>query len=468
MSRDLIRTGVAVIVALMVPLMVMLTPASASPVVQETRGPFYSYFQIQAVAPGETNIVIEYVDGTGTIVDTDSLTLTQGNSQIFYQSLNENLPSGFQGSVVISSDQEVAVFSSATDYFGYKGQAGCEAVMEPSNDVLLPLIMRHYSAGWYTRFAVQNTSASGDAHVTIRYYADQMMGGVPVGTPVFTETATIPHYASHLFDQSALTDAQLPWGFKGSVTITSTQPVVAEVLQWQSGNSRLQSYNGMPPSAAAQRFYVPLNMKNYSANWYTYIQVQNVDVSAAAHITITYNTTPTPIVFTDTVQTSQTYYASLVPELPNGWLGSAVVEADRNILVISGEAQNHPTKHFASTIYNAFSDADGATEFNVPIAMKNFSAGWYTHLVIQSLDLSVTNPITITYSNGTEFTDTLDATKPSGIYYTALDPNLPSGFLGAATVTSEHPVVVIIGSNSSRYTKGDWASRFRAIRQTTP
>jgi len=432
----------------------------------DPRGPFYSYFQIQAVEAGDTSVTIEYYDASGSPIGAamQSTTLTgEGDSEIFYQALNPGLPEGFRGSVVISSSQPVVAISSATDFYGSNYAQSSAETAEPSTNVLLPLIMKYYSKGWSTRLAVQNAGLA-NANVTIKYYSDTDIGPCIVGTPCHTETPTIKPGASYFTDQTAIDE--LPNGFKGSATIESDQPVVAEVLQWLLGEMRLQSYNGFPASYGDTVFYAPLNMNNFSNNWYTYIQVQNVDISASANITITYSTSP-ETVFTDTVATSQTYYASLAG-LPNGWIGSATIESDRSILAIVGEAQNNPTHKYAATIHNAFPPSAGATKVYAPISMKNFSLNWYTHIMVQSVDPSVSNPITITYSNGAVRPDTLDASHPSEIYYASLEPGLPDGFLGSAVIEAAHPIVAVIGTNRAGTVKGDMASRFWAMPAPSP
>jgi len=442
---------------------VVATPVFGEP---DPRGPFQSYFQIQAVEPGDTYVLIEYYDESGNRIDAakQSTTLTgEGDSEIFYSHTHTGLPDGFRGSAVVSSDKPVMVISSATDFYGPSyGQSTAETA-EPSTNVLLPLIMKYFSRGWSTRFAVQN-AGSANANVTVRYYSDTNIGPCTVGTPCHTEYATIKPGASYFTDQTAIDE--LPSNFKGSVTIESDQPVVAEVLQWLPGEMRLQSYNGFPASYGDSTFYAPINMNNFSNNWYTYIQVQNVDISASANITITYSTSP-ETVFTDTVATSQTYYASLAG-LPNGWIGCATVESDRPILAIVGEAQNNPTRKYAATIHNAFPPSAGATKVYAPISMRKFSLNWYTHIMVQSLDPSVSNVITITYSNGAVTTDTLDASHPSEIYYTQLEPGLPDGFLGSAVIEAAHPIVAVIGTNRAGTVEGDMASRFWAMPAPSP
>ncbi|MGH7963667.1 MAG: hypothetical protein ACRERD_17880, partial [Candidatus Binatia bacterium] len=138
---------------------------------------------------------------------------------------------GFNGSAVISSDQEIAAIANVCAGGVCPTGASYTAFSGGQSTLNLPLIMRGNS-GFNTWFNVQNVGTE-PTDVTVSY-----SNGA-------SETATINANAARTFDQED--NADLPSGFVGSATVTSggTTPIVATLIE--VGPTTLLGYDSFDP-----------------------------------------------------------------------------------------------------------------------------------------------------------------------------------------------------------------------------
>ena len=162
------------------------------------------------------HITITFYDQTGAIVSSPSDTIP-ANGQKTYFPLS-GLPTGFNGSSVISSDTRLgSIVNTFTS--DMKGQASYTAFSGGATTVNLPLIMKN--AYNISTFVTVQNAGSGPAHITITY--------ANVTTP---ETATIALGASKTFYQENNTN--IPNGYVGAASIVSDQPIAAVVMERMS------------------------------------------------------------------------------------------------------------------------------------------------------------------------------------------------------------------------------------------
>ncbi len=212
---------------------------------------YTSGFQVQNLASSQATLVITFVnqDGSQEAALTGETIPANGSQTYFPLSA---VPDGFNGSVVISSDEPVAAI---TNVIGdnFSAAAAYEAVSEGSTTVLLPLLMQNNS-GFSTWFNVQNT---GSATATVNVaYSDGASAG-----PVSIEPG-----ASQTFIQTAETHTQAVF----SGVITSDQPVAASVIEESS--AVMFAYSGF--NAGSTNPVMPLINANNSG-YVTGIQIQN-------------------------------------------------------------------------------------------------------------------------------------------------------------------------------------------------
>jgi len=234
---------------------------------------YTSGFQVQNLSETATaNIVITFYNPDGTEAASVPDTIDPFSSNTYFPLAD--VPAGFDGSVVIASDVEVAAIVNVlgndgvygASYIGFSGGASL---------VNLPLIMKD-NYGISTWFNVQNTGMD-PVTVTVAYAP---------GT--CTDTATIQPNASARFDQA--TDACLAAGFVGAASVDAgTGTVAVSVMQVAKTQgpvmASLLAYNGFATASTAP--VMPL----VTSGWYgsgTGIQIQNTG-AVSTTVTLTYS-----------------------------------------------------------------------------------------------------------------------------------------------------------------------------------
>ncbi len=210
-----------------------------------------------------TNVAITYRDGTGAVVQTQTVT---GLAAHAYKALYSGdttlaLPSGFAGTATItSSGQPLGAIVNET---GPGGQfSSYDAVPTGSTFLNIPVALNNAFGGYYTGMGIQNTSASpGMASVT--YYDTS-------GTAT-AKSFSIPANGSVGVYQGSATDGP-PVGAYTAV-IQSTLPLAAivnEVAPAGAGSARQStSYNAFSFSAGSGSLHLALVENSGSDPWNT-------------------------------------------------------------------------------------------------------------------------------------------------------------------------------------------------------
>lgn len=173
-------------------------------------------------------------------------------------------------------------------------------------------------------------------------------------------------------------------------------------------------------------------------------QVQNLS-STDADITITlYNEDGTTAATAqDTVPGSgQVTYATLdqLPDAPaTGFTGSAVISSSERVAAIVNLVSPDIGLSFGGEAYIGF-DA-GAQSVRLPLLFKA-SNGFSTFFNVQNVGDATAN-VTVTYQNGATETATI-APGAAKRFDQDNNSNLPSGFAGSATVTSDQDIVAAV------------------------
>ncbi|MCI0398876.1 MAG: hypothetical protein L0322_28640, partial [Chloroflexi bacterium] len=143
-------------------------------------------FQVQNLSDtNDATINITYYDQDGSVNTTVTDTVDAGSSNTYFPI---HAGAGFNGSVVISSDQPVAAITNILAN-GVSYGASYGGFSAGANAVSLPLVMKANS-GFSTWFNVQNAGASATT-VTVEY----------AGQPTCDQSATIQPGAAATFDQ---------------------------------------------------------------------------------------------------------------------------------------------------------------------------------------------------------------------------------------------------------------------------
>lgn len=205
-------------------------------------------------------------------------------SSISAASIND-LPSGFRGSAVLSSDQPLAatqVQVSTGEGTVVKNRPLSNGIAEGSTSVLIATVLKD-RFGVTTRFSIQNAHTS-DVDVTVE------VKGID-GTS-FTKSFTgIPSNSSQHVDVGS-DWSEIPAGFSGSATVTAVEsgsstpaPIVATALELGTADAYAAAFEGM--TGGAQTVYMPSAMCKYFG-YTSYYAVQNTG-NAATTVTVDYS-----------------------------------------------------------------------------------------------------------------------------------------------------------------------------------
>ena len=401
--------------------MVLVSAVAAQPSTYNTG------FQVANLSGDPAEITIQYVNQDGTVNATVSDTVPANDSTTYFPI---GADAGFNGSVVISSDQPVAAIANVLGD-GFAFGDSYSSFTQGADTMNLPLIMKG-NFGFNTWFNVQNASApNGDSvAVTITY----------AGTTC-EETATIAAGAAATFNQA--TNACLPNGYVGAATISATGgEVVAAVIQ--AGPTTLFAYNGFTDGSSDP--VMPLVQGN-NFGYFTGIQVQNTG-SEATDVTVSY------------VAGASGDNCTQGATIPAGASATFVDCSDMDVSTFVGGASvaantaNQPLVAIVNQLnipqgkgaaYNAFDPAMATSNVNFPLIMRD-NFGFFTGFNIYNAGMASAD-VTCTFS-GTGGPATVNETVAAGETLTAVQTG--SGpYVGSVQCTADGGSLVGVANQLS-------------------
>jgi hypothetical protein len=256
---------------------------------------FNTFFSVQNTSSTVANVTITYSGGGLASPVTQSAQIQPGSSTQFDQSGNTNLPSGFNGSAVITSDQDVAaavVQAGPTTLLSYNGFANT------STAPVFPLINAN-NFGFITGVSLQNAGTTA-TNVTVSYAPSPGSNGQPQGTAC-TETQTIQPAGTAFFTLYSISAGATPPAgittnctrgalFVGSAKVTTNsanQPLVGIVNQLNNNTKKGGSYNSASAAEATSTVVFPIIQDRFF-NYFTGFSIVNVG-DAATPITCNFS-----------------------------------------------------------------------------------------------------------------------------------------------------------------------------------
>ena len=267
------------------------------------------------------------------------------------------LPLGFDGAAVVETfrtdagvaagDQTVSVMvdTRARNSAGLATHRGF-GEDELSNVVVLPLVDRNASQGqttWSTRFRVLSGTPQVPNEVTLLFDGQNAEGDrIEIEHTVAIFGALT---CDQRFDGAAgcLPAGQsLPDTFFGTVRMEALDPI-AVVAQRLSPDGAFADYRGFTAEEASRQVVLPVLNKNFGPwgdvkGWNSWFRVLSFDGSVA-HVTVVYYSKQFPDGLFPSgatrVDGQRTFVQWEHPVLPDGWVGSAVVVADRPVVVVA-------------------------------------------------------------------------------------------------------------------------------------
>jgi hypothetical protein len=384
-----------------------------------------SYGAVQNVGcAGDAHFVQEFYDADGNVDATrekvdvacgDTMGLTA--NQTTDAPLDMELPTGWAGSSVVSSDQEAAAVV-LIQWTG--GGIGTDTVttadyvgeLNPGDDVFCPSVGKISYED--STIVVMNTS---DAEVTDVSISFKDRTGVDAGTAM--TGITIPARAQKTFNLYNAAFA-LPANFLGAARIQSaggTPLAVVAYTHWGSAAGAFGSfaYNCTPTAAAAETLYAPKVQRRApdwnGGNWMDASGIIVVNTEATdADVTVAFydRSGASSGSFTDTVPAysargyNTRYYGNADSTVIDGligegtaaqpnWQGSVVVTSDTGQDIVGVVKQGYDTSLWAGG-YNMLSDADAGQTWSFPLVYRRgFSKPWTDYIGIVCQNVSASN-----------------------------------------------------------------------------
>lgn len=266
------------------------------------------------------------------------------------------LPRGFQGAAVIRSratGSGVGAASQApmaTVDVHQRFAAGLASSRTLGADelhrvVVLPVADRGGNEGqstWSSRFRVVSAEPGAANSVTLLYEGTDGAGGrVEIEYTVAINGALscdlrLPSAGGCLPD-----DQPLPERFLGTVRMQAVEPI-AVIAQRVSPDGQLADYRGFTADEASRQVVVPVLNKNYgpwgeTRGWNSWFRVLTFDGSIA-HVRVVYYSKRFPeglISQPVIVERERTFRQWEEPQLPDGWVGSAIIVSDQPVVVVA-------------------------------------------------------------------------------------------------------------------------------------
>lgn len=405
--------------------------------------------------------------------------------------LNTELPTGWQGSSVVSSDKEAAAVVLVQYLNGSIGSDGLTTadyagIQDPGSDVFCPSVGMRDNEG--TTLVVMNTSENPVSDVSISF---KDRNGSDVGTAM--TNINIPARSQKTYDLFN-SSFSLPSDFLGSARVQSsggTPLAVVALTDWTVADGTF-GYNCKPTSAGATRLYAPKVQRRkptWFGDWYdnTGVIVVNTEGSDATARVEFYDRDGNPSgVFTDTVPGysargyNTRYYGNadhdVIDDLtgsgtaanPN-WQGSAVVTSVSGQKLVGVVKQAYDGNRWAGG-YGMLSDADAGTDWFFPLTYRRgFRQNWtdWAGIICQNVSTSNVTP-EVTFVNrktgaSSSFTDssafgqyvshgynTRYGGQQSASWFgdstcggNGCGNNLADNFLGAAFVSASDDIVCV-------------------------
>lgn len=313
---------------------------------------------------------------------------------------------------------------------------------------------------WQTGLNFQNLSFGPEDTATLQV---EFFDGTGTVVATVERTGILPGAGASIYVPG---ESSVPYGLFSGV-VSSNQPLAAVVNNVNRTDFVGDSYLGTRDVEVSQIVYAPLVYRNFNG-YVTTLYVQNVhSLAQQVSVSLTRSGEASPAV-------TQTYgipaYASMEISLADSAYavfgasahGAATIEgADGPVAVVVSYFRNPVAGTLDNIVgqYRGLSRESAATEIYAPLVFKRHSL-WDSGIsVVNVTDLPTTVTVELYASAqsvhaGTvvTLTDTLDP-KGAGSFYLPSLAQIPSpGFFGAARITSDQDILVIV--NNVKYPPG--------------
>ena len=456
-----------------------------------------SWIRVQNIGQADASVEVSYFDEQGRIAGKDTCPsvscppMYAGSGWTFFQRGNSGLPSGFQGSAVVSTDQPiVALLAKDVMRGGNSFSIGGDTVASGpgSHRLYLPSVPKRDgpNADWNGRFVIQNLSDTVAACVTVTYLSnatDDESAWEPFRAPASgTPSASLPGCPAGgmpLAPRGSLfrypENMSIPDRFNGAVRIDlhrnaqgqgpERQFVSASAETWSSRTTSLGSYRGIDEGDLGTEVVLPLIDRQVGPtnSYSTRFQIVNKTPTRPATITMridgynlaegnqavsktnTFTVRGAKLCVQDRDDAANCLAAG--DRLPFNFVGTVRLSSSEPIGVVVDRVT---TAGDTFTDYRGVRPQDGAKRVLLPVLNKNYGPvgaanGWNSWFRVMVADGSTAN-VTVRYygldlpGGSISYTTTINREFTVFQY---LEERLPNGFAGTAIIESDKPLVAL-------------------------
>ncbi len=373
-----------------------------------------SSFQVQNLGSADASILMYYYNQDGTLAtmavdpstsnpypNPDSDTVGLGESNTYYPI---HAASSFDGSVVVSSSEPIAVISNVVIKTTRSGVGSYVGFQQGASTIYFPIVMKGNGSNT-TTFNVQNTGST-EAAITITFTPEPGKGY----SAITAINDTLPVGSAETFNLNELTEFSAITKWVGSATVAVTDTAndsvagVANTVNYANGAAyQLGTYNAF--TGGSNTVNLPLVMESNSRNR-TSINCQNISPSTTTTISVAY--TPesggNPKAGEQKTDVGPNGVAVFLQadQGTTKFVGSAVASSTPAVpLVCIVNQQGVLTGQGSS--YEGFNPGTMTDEVVLPL-IQSRNSNWYTSINLATGD-GLSHTVTCDFSPGSGFTD---------------------------------------------------------------
>jgi len=372
---------------------------------------------------------------------------------------NPDLPEGPGSAVVASSGRLAAIAQIFANDQNPTQRGAYTAFSAGASQFFVPNVQRMNptrSGTGNSQIVVQNSGSGDVTGVTIDLVAGD-------GSLVYTKNIdSIGAGQSFYYDLADEDEGNVPSPWVGSAVVRAGDGQVVVVSNLFTGLT-LNTFNAFADAAADTTVFVPYfasRLSTMDGPSSTSVSIQNVsdtEIPAGGLVVKFYPNPQSPsgsyqeFTNADAVGPSASFYVNPVTDMtiPANMYGSCVIESTQNVVAI---VQVRATSTAMAGAYEALGAASASENVVVPLIAKRLGNGLSTSVTVQNVS-SEDAQVLLTYTPSSEYAGSQDPIE-LGPYTIAAGANLnhnhrtpggvpeiPAGFVGSLTISSDQPVV---------------------------
>ena len=410
-------------------------------------GGYRTAVYIQNLGSAAAAVRIQFRSPGGALVGAGEQTVVQPDATwVVRQDDGLSFAPGQAGWGQVNADQPIAVFVNEFAPGGGDGSSytGMKGAFDTGSTLYAPAVANNAYGGYTTGLGLVNFALMPST-ISITY---RDTAGTDVNTQVLPDVPAGAYVGIFTGDPAL----GLPNGFAGTATITSSDGLLAGIVNEIGPGGQFSSYDLV--NAPSRALYEPIALNNAYGGYYTGMGIQNTSATAGT-VTITYYNASGAAAFTKAFSIPGRGYLAAYQGSPSDGppegAYAAKITSGLPLAAVVNEVlpSNAPVKQ--ATAYAAF--AAGAATLGLPLLENAGADGWSTGEGIMNVGSAATT-VSVTYYDtstgkavGTAQTLTLQPNAQWGLYQPA--GGLPTGTRASAVVSTTGGGTVVVICNEA-------------------